>query len=39
MAPSHGGPAQDLSSAGTRPAMIPQQVQTLIVRLATENPR
>jgi hypothetical protein len=37
MAPLHGASALDLSSAGTRPATVPQQVQTLIVRPATET--
>jgi hypothetical protein len=39
MAPAHGAPALDLSSAGRGRPSVPQQVQTLIVRLATENPR
>ena len=39
MAPPHGAPALDLSSAGRGRPSVPQQVQTLIVRLASENPR
>jgi putative transposase len=39
MAPPHGAPALDLSSAGRGRPSVPQQVQSLIVRLATENPR
>jgi putative transposase len=37
MAPPHGGSALDLPSAEARPAIGSRQVQTLIVRLATEN--
>jgi HTH-like domain len=39
MAPPHGAPTLDLSDVAARPATVPQQVQTLIVRLASENPR
>jgi putative transposase len=39
MAPAHGAPALELPSAGRGRPSVPQQVQTLIVRLATENPR
>jgi hypothetical protein len=39
MAPLHGGPALDLSSAGTRPAIGSPAGANPIVRLATENPR
>jgi putative transposase len=38
LAPPHGPPALDLPDVAARPAIGPQQVQTLIVRLASENP-
>ena len=37
MAPAHGAPALELPSAGRGRPSVPQQVQTLIVRLAAEN--
>jgi putative transposase len=39
MAPPHGAPTLDLSSAGARPAISSPAGADLIVRLATENPR
>jgi len=39
MAPPHGAPTLELPSAGARPTADSRQLQTLIVRLATENPR
>jgi putative transposase len=39
MAPSHGAPTLDLSTRPRGRPPIPDQLQSLIARLATENPR
>jgi hypothetical protein len=39
LAPAPGPPPLDLPGQATRPTPVPDQVQALIIRLATENPR